>query len=279
MARKPSDAKFNGRMAPMPSEQELAIARNYEARAMPNAVPKRLASGRGGYAMTADDAIAAASLMDRNQFVSPVAGFPVAASVGEFRDTSEFFGRDNTGIDGPWDEFYNYEQSGYDYENYAGQEVRINGRPYIRPGIAVTAETQAAGLRDNPRGPAAISVVGTSSINPERPRTVAAGYDEDRKVLTVVFRDGTFYNYYTVEPQTWDRFKAEWSKGRFIASTLDSYPRGTARMANASLAAREGLYRVARTGQWMGGGLVENQIDRSRPAPRLNPTKSRPRKK
>lgn len=263
MARKASDAKFSGRAAPLPSEQELAIRRNYEARNNP-LVPKRIASGRGGYAMTTEDAVAAATLMDRSQFVSPIAGLPVAASVGEFKEAAGFFG-DSDGSGGLWDEYYDDQQSGYGYTNRAGS---------VRGGTRVPGEAVTAGRG---RQPAPISIVPTSTTNPERPRTVAAGYDDRRGVLTVVFRDGTFYNYYDVSEDEWSAFKASYSKGRFIMAVLDNKPRGTARMANASLAAREGLYRIARTGQWINDGQVSGQIDRSMPA-RLNPTKSRRRR-
>ena len=263
MARRRSDGLPRVTSARLPSEQELAIRRNHEARANPNLVPKRIASGRGGYAMSADDATAAASLMDRSQFTSPLMGLPVAASVGEFREAAGFFG-DSDGSGGLWDEYYDEDQTGYNYDNLATTRI-INGRPYGGPVVS-----------GGGREPAPISIVPTSSTNPERPRTVAAGYDDSRNVLTVVFRDGTFYNYYDVTEPEWNRFKSEHSKGRYILDVLNDKPRGTASMAQASLAAREGLYRIARTGQWIRDGQVSGQIDRTL-APRLNPTKSRSR--
>lgn len=265
MARRSTDGRARVTEVQLPSEQELAIRRNYESRANPSMVPKRIASGRGGYAMSADDAIAAASLMDRSQFSSPLAGLPVAASVGEFKEASGFFGTSADSADGLWDEYYDDDQSGYNYRNLATTRI-INGRPVGGP------VTSGRG-----REPAPISIVPTSTTNPERPRTVAAGYDDGRKVLTVVFRDGTFYNYYDVSDSEWAQFKASYSKGRYILAVLDGKARGTARMANASLAAREGLYRIARTGQWLRDGQVSGQIDRSL-APRVNPTRSRRRK-
>lgn len=265
MARRSSDGRARVTEAQLPSEQELAIRRNYEARANPSMVPKRIASGRGGYAMSAEDAIAAASLMDRSQFSSPLAGLPVAASVGEFREASGFFGTSADSADALWDDYYDADQGGYDYRNLAGS-VRSGTRV---PGSAVT--------KGRGREPAPISIVPTSTTNPQRPRTVAAGYDDGRSVLTVVFRDGTFYNYYDVDENEWAQFKASYSKGRYILDVLDGKPRGTARMANASLGAREGLYRIARTGQWTRDGQVSGQIDRSLP-PRVNPTRSRRRK-
>jgi hypothetical protein len=265
VARKSSDAQSRVSEARLPSEQELAIRRNYESRANPRLVPRRIASGRDGYAMSADDAVAAASLMDRSQFSSPLAGLPVAASVGEFKEATGFFGTSSDSSDALWDEYYDEDQAGYDYQNLATTRI-VNGKPY---GGAVTS--------GRGRQPAQISIVPTSTTNPQRPRTVAAGYDDKRSVLTVVFRDGTFYNYYDVDVNEWAQFKASYSKGRYILAVLDGKPRGTSRMANTSLAAREGLYRIARTGQWVRDGQVSGQIDRSL-APRVNPTKSRRRK-
>jgi len=195
--------------------------------------------------------------------------------VGEFSDASSFFGSSD-GSDGLWDEYYDEDQGGYGYQNLAGA-FRSGTRV---PGTAVTSgRGPGPDGRSVSRQPAPMSIVPTSTTNPKRPRTVAAGYDDHREVLTVVFRDGTFYNYYQVSPEEWDAFKAQYSKGANIASVLDGKPRGTARMANTAMAAREGLYRIARTGQWTRGGLHEGQFDRSAPAPRVNPTVSRRRKK
>jgi hypothetical protein len=97
--------------------------------------------------------------------------------------------------------------------------------------------------------PAKISVMPTSTTNPERPRTVAAGYDGKRGVLTVVFRDGTFYNYYEVSPLEWGAFKRNRSKGRYIYMFLDAKPRGVADVSQLSSKNRQALYHIARTGQ------------------------------
>jgi hypothetical protein len=97
--------------------------------------------------------------------------------------------------------------------------------------------------------PAELTVVPTSTINPERPRTVAAGYDKKEKKITVVFRDGTYYNYYQVNPNEWQAFKARVSKGRFIYSYLDSKPRGPADAGSISATAQKAFYRLARGSQ------------------------------
>jgi hypothetical protein len=65
-----------------------------------------------------------------------------------------------------------------------------------------------------PNAPADLTDIPTSTTNVSRPRTVAAGYDASRKVLTVVFRDGTLWNYDNVTEGEWLNFQASISKGR-----------------------------------------------------------------
>jgi hypothetical protein len=105
----------------------------------------------------------------------------------------------------------------------------------------------------------------TSSTNYQRPRTVAAGYspnqeDPSKGVLTVVFRDGTFYNYYEVNPSEWSAFHSSFSKGRPWLNPKSgtqssdglflSKPRGDAGdMEDVDPRIREALYRVARASQ------------------------------
>ena len=102
--------------------------------------------------------------------------------------------------------------------------------------------------------------VPTSSTNYARPRTVAAGYDESKQTMTVVFRDGTFYNYYEVTAGEWEAFHASFSKGKPWLNRKNkqqaadglfiSKPRGDAGdMGSMDPAIREALYRVARTQQ------------------------------
>lgn len=98
--------------------------------------------------------------------------------------------------------------------------------------------------------PAPITVVPTSSSNVKRPRTVAAGYDPERSVLTVVFRDGTWYNYYEVTDTEWKAFKSMVSKGRYIYSVLDYKPRGNASIGGLSAGVRKNLYSIARAYQY-----------------------------
>ncbi|WP_157407309.1 KTSC domain-containing protein [Actinomadura atramentaria] len=66
----------------------------------------------------------------------------------------------------------------------------------------------------------------TRSINPPRPRTVAAGYDEETETLRVRFRDGTPWEYYGVSEQVWNEFRSTNSPGRFINRVLNNYDYG-----------------------------------------------------
>jgi hypothetical protein len=148
-------------------------------------------------------------------------GVPTAASYGEFDEIISLINDKET---------LNYydPNTGMDYNNLAELEGSQSGED----------ET-----------PAELTLVPTSTINPERPRTVAAGYDKIDKKITVVFRDGTFYNYYEVSPSEWQAFKARVSKGRYIYSYLDSKPRGPADVAGISAVARRAFYRIARSTQ------------------------------
>lgn len=68
------------------------------------------------------------------------------------------------------------------------------------------------------------SMLPTTSSNPERPRTLRAGYDYATQTMTVVFRDGVWWEYRGVPPELWHGFKAADSKGKFLRSSgLDSW--------------------------------------------------------
>lgn len=63
----------------------------------------------------------------------------------------------------------------------------------------------------------------TPSINPPRPRTMAAGYDRQTKTLRIRFREGAVYAYNDVPPRVWNNFKRVKSPGRFINRVLNNY--------------------------------------------------------
>lgn len=89
----------------------------------------------------------------------------------------------------------------------------------------------------------------TSTTNPARPRTVAAGYDFKNFILTVVFPDGTWYNYYDVPQTIWEEFKMANSKGRYLkASGLDDWPsRGKANIGEMPASRRAALVSVTKS--------------------------------
>lgn len=89
----------------------------------------------------------------------------------------------------------------------------------------------------------------TATSMPMRPRTVAAVWDPMRQVLTLVFRDGTFYNYYDVSYNEWTTFKGLPSKWQYIRDVLNNKGRGPADVGSMPADAREFLYRAARTAQ------------------------------
>lgn len=120
--------------------------------------------------------------------------------------------------------------------------------------------------------------VPTSSSNVSRPRTLAAGYylyvgerakpyADQRGKITVMFRDGTFYNYYDVPPGVWQTFRNSVSKGpmlnrrnRFQSSdgVLLSFPHGPADVSEVPEELQRLVYRTAR-----GIGL-SNQVTKPR---------------
>lgn len=64
----------------------------------------------------------------------------------------------------------------------------------------------------------------TPSINPPRPRTLAAGYDKDSRTLRIRFRDGPVYEYYNVSVQEWSNFCKVKSPGKWINRVANHHP-------------------------------------------------------
>lgn len=119
------------------------------------------------------------------------------------------------------------QHRGAEYNNYSDQAINpkigainVETGEYVETGPA----SFDADLVDDIEVP-------TATSNPERPRTVAAAFEDGRSVITVVFRDGTIYNYYNCTRELWDNFKAATNKGQFILTDLDSLPRGPANMS------------------------------------------------
>jgi KTSC domain len=145
---------------------------------------------------------------------------------------------------------------------YLEEEGFYSGKGYSYSNMGTAPNPSVISSVD--KAPADITLAPTSSILPPRPRTVAAGYDGSRRCLTVIFRDGTFYNYYGVSGLEWGNFKRAISKGRFIKAYLDGKVRGTADMGGVPQAHQELLYKVARTAQVIQGGVQQGQSAASR---------------
>jgi len=182
---------------------------------------------------------------------------PSAPSVGEFAKTGAFAEARSLFFDNA----VRASQLGYDittgtyyvtstYADAAGNLISRGGMEYEN-----RAEDYGADPRDYEDAPAPITVKPTSTTNPGRPRTIAAGYrpgtssDGSSGTLTVIFRDGSYYNYYNVEPYLWQQFKQVKSKGRFIRKYLDQKDRGYASVAYISSIAQRSEYFVSRTNQ------------------------------
>lgn len=189
------------------------------------------------------------------------AGLPISSSRGEFAKTTSYAATlKKYGKDSDVSAAYALLQ---DRQEVSEMGFDVSSGTYYDP----TQYQNLAGIpMQRTNGPAPITQRPTNTSNPRRPRTVAAGYDKDRKVLTVVFRDGTFYNYYEVSEYMWNTFKSLPSKGAYIKRYLDKKPRGEADLAYVTKQAQELLYRVSRTNQILYGG---NEMYRPRRQPKL----------
>jgi hypothetical protein len=220
----PSDSELDARLEAL-YKKDLAGLKQY-------GISKKVALG----VLRAQEAGTASDILDEGM----MSVLPVATSRGEFSRGGMF----TESISIFNDDIDTLEDLGYDYDVTAGT--------YYDP-----KNVAKRGGKNRPAAPAPITIRPTSTTDPGRPRTVAAGYDENRKVLTVVFRDGTFYNYYDVNKAEWSRFKSQFSKGPMLNRRSKSKPdgfliskrRGEADLTFMDEQAQETLYRVARTNQ------------------------------
>ncbi len=150
-----------------------------------------------------------------------------------------------------------YDDGGDYYEPDIGETYRNYAQTPIRPGTE-----KYLGQPEGYTEAAPLSEVPTSTTNPHRPRTVAAGYQinhgEKTGKLTVVFRDGVYYNYYQVTESEWQQFRSNQSKGRYIRQFLDSKPRGVANGSDIDPMMRQRLYRVLETAQRYNKGKLDS---------------------
>ena len=198
--------------------------------------------------------------LGRQTFGDEFRGAPIAATTAEFRAMRSKMEDDSQGLD-----YFLFDDERTDYNNLAGMPMSMDssyGRQFyeydpLRGDMSVPGYSGPQNEEDN--SPAPITIVPTSTTNPQRPRTVAAGYDADEEKLTVVFRDGTFYNYYEVDENEWAAFKSNRSKGAIIYRMLDFKPRGPADESSISQSAREAYYRFARGAQLHSKGKAAGQ--------------------
>ena len=189
-----------------------------------------------------------------NVFGDEFSGVPVAATKAEFKNMTDAWLDNDVSMD-----HYNPTQ----YNNLAGDtqasDTQLSRQFYEVIGVNEYVPGYAGPQNEEDTSPAPLTLVPTSTSNPQRPRTVAAGYDEEEEKLTVMFRDGTRYNYYEVDPSEWATFKANRSKGAVIYRLLDFKPRGYADESSMSKNAREAFYRYSRGVQVVKEGKLTGQ--------------------
>jgi hypothetical protein len=114
------------------------------------------------------------------------------------------------------------------YNAPAGRAPFHQGRPNSA-GLPDQEAKLLAQQTDMASGPVPISYAPTPSLNPQNPRTVAAGYDPVLQRMRVEWGDGgPAYNYYNVPPQIWDSFQHAPSPGKYINAVLNYFTYGPA---------------------------------------------------
>jgi hypothetical protein len=99
---------------------------------------------------------------------------------------------------------------------------------------------------------APMSIIPTSTSDPKRPRTLMAGFEitdpaNNTGTLSVMFRDGTMYNYYDVTMEDWRTFKYSPSKGKVVIPMLEQkYAHG---YANQPAQAAGAIHKAAMVAQ------------------------------
>lgn len=168
------------------------------------------------------------------------------------------------------------------YDENTGRKVRATGGLIYDPNsgryVSGSPRTDYDPKRNTPSSeeqadssqrPVQLTQIPTSSSNAARPRTVAAGYrmeigsralprEQRRGKLTVMFRDGTLWNYYDVPYTEWLTFSNSLSKGPMLNrknskqasdGILLSHPHGPADVTDVPEEVQEQLWRVAREAQ------------------------------
>jgi hypothetical protein len=163
-----------------------------------------------------------------------------------------------------------------DYEPKTPDDFDFEIKNYANVGFESEEEYQDYLENSTNQGPAMLTDLPTSSTNAGRPRTVAAGYQpyvgtkrgaasyaDQKGKMTVMFRDGTLYNYYDVTPGEWQNFKNSISKGApWLNKGFDSpnakqrvdglfvgKPQGPADLSQVSESVQRSIQKTARNAQ------------------------------
>lgn len=146
-------------------------------------------------------------------------------------------------------------------------KLDVNGNPLIINGEVQYEYTVGYGqVSPDTARPAPLTVKPTSSTNFKRPYTVAAGWERYPRqgaagdgalgTLTVLFRDGTLWNYYDVDRSFWIKFRGSISKGEYINRHSPSpelttkYRNGPADVSQINEETRQLIYTEARASQY-----------------------------
>lgn len=109
--------------------------------------------------------------------------------------------------------------------HFSGRMSRRGGRNFsdVATGLennrTVSRNLEMAYLGDD----SLLLPIKTNSSRPQRPRTLAAGYDKENHVLFVRFRDGAGYEYHDVTQSQWRTFRDNASPGKYINSELNHH--------------------------------------------------------
>jgi KTSC domain len=128
-------------------------------------------------------------------------------------------------------------------------DVRYDQRKYWAENAADLIEGDDAELHAPANFSGADVQAPTPTSKIDRPRTIAAAFDEERQVLTIIFSTGVIYNYYSVTVGEWITFKNLSTKWRYIRDVLDGKPRGYASQADIPPQLQHLAHRAYRTAQ------------------------------
>ena len=145
---------------------------------------------------------------------------PNRSQLGErLRATIE--GDTATGSRSRYDEQFFSEGEEAESERAARERGEVFGAGTGRAERAIRTE-DVEDIRWDPTRP--YPQIQTGSTDPERPRTIAAGYDPKNAILRITFRNGSVYEYIGVAPRVWSTFQRVSSPGQYINRVLNQYP-------------------------------------------------------